>query len=152
SAARAKLERAAKIGKPSAALRERLSALYREAGEWGLLATLIAEDAAKTTDRAARAALLREAAELHLERHDDAAAAIPLLEQAVELLPEDVVVRIKLASARRGVGQLDEAAATLRAMITAYGGRRPKERALVHFELARVALAKGERARALGEL
>jgi tetratricopeptide (TPR) repeat protein len=150
--ARAKLERAAKIGKPSAALRDRLSALYREAGEWGLLATLIAEDAAKTTDRAARAALLREAAELHLERHDDAAAAIPLLEQAVEILPEDVVVRLKLASARRGVGQLDEAAATLRAMITGYGGRRPKERALVHFELARVGLAKGERARALGEL
>jgi tetratricopeptide (TPR) repeat protein len=75
-----------------------------------------------------------------------------LLEETVALVPEDVSVRLKLASARRVTGDLPGAARTLIELIDMYGSRRPKERALVHFELSRVALAKGDRQDALSEL
>jgi tetratricopeptide (TPR) repeat protein len=152
SAARTRLERAAGGERPGAPLRQRLVSLYRETGEWKALAFLHAEDAARTVDPAARGALLREAAEIHLGRRGDPAAAIPLLEQVVELTPDDAAAHLRLASARRATGDLDQAAATLRAMLLAYGGRRPKERAVVHYELAQVSLAKGDRPRAVGEL
>ena len=155
SAARGRLERAARAEPVGGPLRERLTALYRESGEWKALAELFADDAAKTVDRAARVELLREAAEIHLVRQGDPAAAIPLLEQAAELTQDDALsagVHLRLASARRATGDLDQAAAALRAMLTAYGARRPKERAVVHFELAQVSLAKGERPRAITEL
>ena len=152
AAARAELERAVKVARGGAALRERLGALYREMGEWGALAGLVAEDAARLPDRAARAAKLREAAELYLVKQRDPGAAIPLLEQAAELSPDDGAIRLRLAAALRGIGDHEGAAVALRAVIAAYGGRRPKERALVHFELAQIALAKGDRPRALGEL
>ena len=152
TAARARLERAASGERPGAPLRQRLSALYRETGEWKALAELIAEDADKTPDATARAQLLREAAEIHLVRHGDPVAAIPLLAQILEIVPDDAAVHLRLASARRATGDLDQAAATLRDMLLAYGARRPKERAVVHFELAQVSLAKGDRARAVSEL
>ena len=85
----------------------------------------------------------------------DPASAIPLLEEAAELTEDDplaATVHLRLASARRATGDLDQAAQTLRSLLAAYGTRRPKERALVHFELAQVDLAKGERARAIAEL
>lgn len=151
-AARAELRGAVQATRGAPALREKLAAMYREAGEWSALAGMLAEDAARAPDRAARASRLREAAELYLSRARDAAAAVPLLIEAAELTPDDPAVQLKLASARRASGDHEGAAEALRAVITAYGGRRPKERALVHFELAQVALGKGERARALGEL
>ena len=55
------------------------------------------------------------------------------------------------STARRATGDLEQAAAALRSMLMAYGGRRPKERAVVHFELAQVSLARGDRPRALAE-
>lgn len=152
SAARAELRGAVQATRGAPALREKLAAMYREAGEWSALAAMLVEDAARAPDRAARASRLREAAELYLSRARDAAAAVPLLIEAAELAPDDPAVQLKLASARRASGDHEGAAEALRAVITAYGGRRPKERALVHFELAQVALGKGERARALAEL
>lgn len=153
AAARAELTRAAKVAtRGAAALRERLSALYREMGEWDALAALVAEDAARASDRAQKATLLKQAAELYLQRARDGAAAIPLLEQAAEIAPDDANVRLSLASARRAAGDHEGAVAALKAVIAAYGTRRPKERALVHYELSQVALGKGERAKALAEL
>ncbi len=151
-AARSRLERAARSAPAAAPLRERLATLYKETGEWRALAHLIAEGAFETPDRSVRAARLREAAEIYLVREGDPAAAIPLLEQAAELLPDDTAVHLRLASARRATGDLDQAAETLRSMLAAYGARRPKERAVVHFELAQVSLAKGDRTRAVAEL
>src|SRR5262249_10673929 len=142
----------AKAEKAGGPLRARLAELYREQHEWSALGEMIAEDAARTTDRAARAALLREAAELYFVRRGDAVSAIPLLTEAAELSPEDASIALRLASARRATGDLEQAAAALRSMLMAYGGRRPKERAVVHFELAQVSLARGDRPRALAEL
>ena len=150
--ARTKLEQAIPKVKNPAPLRDRLAVLYREAEAWGPLADLIAEGAARIESRTARAARLREAAELHLIQRRDPTSAIPLLEQSAELLPDEHSVRLTLCQAYVEAGRLDAAATVLRGLLASYGGRRPKERAMVHYELARVLIAAKSRAEALEEL
>lgn len=150
--ARTKLEQAIPQVKNPAPLRDKLAVLYREAEAWGPLADLIAESAARIESRTARAARLREAAELHLIQRRDPTSAIPLLEQSAELLPDEMSVRLTLCQAYVEAGRLDDAAAVLRALLASYGGRRPKERAMVHYELARVLTAAKSRDEALEEL
>ncbi len=150
--ARTRLEHAAAIVKNPTPVRDRLAILYREAEAWGPLADLIASEAVRIESRTARAAKLREAAELHLEKRGDAASAAPLLEQAAELLPDDMPVRLTLVQAYVQSSRLDDATAILRGLLASYGGRRPKERAIVHYELARVLIAAGTQEEALEEL
>jgi tetratricopeptide (TPR) repeat protein len=107
---------------------------------------------AHEADPAARGARLREAADLHWKRRNDPVAAIPFLQQAADLAPEDSVLRRELATVLIAGGRLDEAATALRAVIAGYGTRRPKDRALAHFELAKVTLALGDRSTAVSEL
>ena len=130
----------------------RLVALYREGERWASLAELFARDAEREPTAAGKIARLREAAELHLARRGDPAAAIPLLERAAELAPDDAPIRLTVCQALREVGRPEDAARSLRALVERYGTRRPKERALVHAELGRAVLAAGDRAGALAEL
>src|SRR5262249_890334 len=78
--------------------------------------------------------------------------AIPLLEQARKFDPEDPAIGLTLTRALVAASRFEEASGILRAELDRYGHRKPKERALVHFELSRVSLRMGERARALAEL
>ena len=151
-AARARLERYLPRAGEAEALRSRLATLYRDAEAWEPLAHLVAESASRAGTTEARAALLCEAAAIHVDRRDDPAAAVPLLHEASTLTPDDGALRRRLASALIASGRLDEAAAELRVLIAGYGTRRPKERGLVHYELARVSLAAGDRAAAVTEL
>jgi tetratricopeptide (TPR) repeat protein len=151
-AARARLERYLPRARDGEVLRDRLATLYRDAEAWEPLAQLIAESASRAGSTEARASLLCEAAAIHVDRRDDSAAAVPLLHEASTLLPDDGVLRRRLASALIASGRLDEAATALRVLIAGYGTRRPKERGLVHYELARVSLAAGDRAAAVTEL
>src|SRR6185437_8670743 len=130
----------------------RLATLYRERSAWPKLARLVAGAAAHAPDKATRMARLLEAARLYTERCGQAEAAIPLLEQASDLAPDDQAVRLDLAEALAKAGRFEEAGAILQAMIDAFGGRRPKERAPVHYQIARLQLSMGNRARALVEL
>ena len=136
----------------AAAVRDRLATLYREQGAWPKLARLVAGAAAHAPDKATKMARLLEAARLHAGRCGEPEAAIPLLEQASDLAPEDQGVRLGLAEALANARRFDEASAILQAMIDAFGGRRPKERAPVHYQVARLQLSMGNRARALVEL
>ncbi|WP_433928862.1 tetratricopeptide repeat protein [Sorangium cellulosum] len=153
--ARAALERALPRAAQPAPLRERLAYLYRASGAWGALAELIAGDAARAVgdggDAPARLALLREAADLYLTRGGAPAAAIPLFDEAILLAPDDLSLRLARSRALSAAGRTEDATAALRGIIADFGARRPKERALVHDELARVALAAGDRARAMAE-
>ncbi|WP_437686930.1 tetratricopeptide repeat protein [Sorangium sp. So ce176] len=153
--ARAALERALPRAAQPAPLRERLAYLYRASGAWGALAALIAGDAARARgeggDAPARLALLREAADLYLTRGGAPAAAIPLFDEAILLAPDDLSLRLARSRALSAAGRTEDATAALRGIIADFGARRPKERALVHDELARVALATGDRARAMAE-
>ncbi|XYH95325.1 tetratricopeptide repeat protein [Sorangium sp. So ce1128] len=149
--ARAALERALPRAAQPAPLRERLAYLYRASGAWGALAELIAGDAGRADDAPARLSLLREAADLYLTRGGSPAAAIPLFDEAILLAPDDLSLRLARSRALSAAGRTDDATASLRGIIADFGSRRPKERALVHYELARVALATGDRARAMAE-
>ncbi|HMJ13512.1 MAG TPA: tetratricopeptide repeat protein, partial [Polyangiaceae bacterium] len=149
--ARARLEYVAQHAIDAGAARRRLAELYREARDWLPLAELLAAEAARAADVKSRLGLLREAAFLHLQQREDPASAVPLLEQAVEL-SEDPSLGLALSDALRLAGRFDEAAHHLREQIARYGARRPKDRALVHWALARVSLAQGQRAEALEEL
>ncbi|WP_437903789.1 tetratricopeptide repeat protein [Sorangium sp. So ce327] len=149
--ARAALERALPRAAQPAPLRERLAYLYRASGAWSALAALIAGDAARADEAPARLSLLREAADLYLTRGGSPAAAIPLFDEAIALAPDDLSLRLARSRALSAAGRTDDATAALRGIIADFGARRPKERALVHHELARVALATGDRARAMAE-
>ena len=150
--AAARLEQSLSTMPEADALRTRLATLYREQGEWARLARLIADAAAHAPDKATRMAHLLEAARLFSERCNDSDAAIPLLEQASDLAPEEPAVRLALADSLAHGKRFDDARVILQGMIDAFGGRRPKERAPVHYQVARLELAMGNRARALVEL
>ncbi len=150
--AQARLEAAATTAMDASEVRLRLAELYRAHAKWAPLADLLVEDASRAPDDRSRLALLCEAARLHSSERGDPAAAVPLLERAVEIDPEEPALRLSLSDALRASGQYDAAAAVLRAQIERYGHRRPKDRALVHLYLARVALTRGRSAEALEEL
>jgi tetratricopeptide (TPR) repeat protein len=133
-------------------LRQRLASLYREQKDWQRLGQLVATSAAHASDKAGRLARLLEAATLFSDRCARPDLAVPLLEQASDLAPQDASVRLQLAGALASAQRFDEARALLQAMIDGFGGRRPKERAPVHYQIARLELAMGKRARALVEL
>jgi tetratricopeptide (TPR) repeat protein len=133
-------------------VRMRLAEMYRAAQAWRSLAELLTEGATHAPDKATRLGRLREAAELHRSRTGEPERAIPLLEQASDLSPDDNAVKLALADALGAAGRFEEARTNLRTLVEAFGGRRPKERAPVHYHLARLDLAVGDRARALVEL
>jgi tetratricopeptide (TPR) repeat protein len=133
-------------------LRARLATLYREQGEWSRLANLLGQAAAHAPDKPTRMARLMEAATLLSERCSHPELAIPLLEQASDLAPEDASVRLRLVDALVHARRFDDARSILHAMIATFGARRPRERAPVHYQIARLELATGNRARALVEL
>ncbi len=133
-------------------LRVRLGALYREKGSWAKLARLVAGAAVHAPDKATRMARLLEAARLFSERCSEPESAVPLLEQASDLAPDDQSVRLGLADALANARRFDDARTILQGMIDAFAGRRPKERAPVHHQMALLELAMGNRARALVEL
>src|SRR5262245_46143995 len=62
------------------------------------------------------------------------------------------MVGLLLTRALVAISRFEEVSAILGVELERYGTRKPKERALVHFELSRVSLKMGERARALAEL
>src|SRR5690606_23962911 len=120
-----------------AKLRARLARLYREAHDYLALALLLEDEANRAVDSKSKLALLWEAAELHLDRRSEPEPAIALLERAVELSPEEARLRLRLAQACIACRRYDDAARVLREQLALYGSRRPKDRALVHYELAR---------------
>ncbi|MBV9947594.1 MAG: tetratricopeptide repeat protein, partial [Myxococcales bacterium] len=151
-AAADRLARAVRETPEAAPLRERLAALYRQKQDWERLAALTADAAAHAPDKPTRLARLLEAASLLSERCARADMAVPLLEQASDLAPDDQPVRLALADALARADRFEDARSILKSLVDAFGGRRPKERAAVHYQIARLELAMGNRARALVEL
>ncbi len=133
-------------------LRLRLAELYREQKQWAKLARLVSDAAAHAAEPTARLPRLLEAAKLFTDYCAAPDQAIPLLEQASGLSPGDQAIRLALAEALSQARRFDEARSILKGMIGAFGGRRPKERAPVHYQMARLELATGHRAAALAEL
>jgi tetratricopeptide (TPR) repeat protein len=151
-AARKRLEEAVESDPDAESVRTRLAEIYRSKEEWAPLAKLLTHGASHAPDKSTRLARLREAADLHRTRTGTPEEAVPLLEQASDLEPDDRAIKLALADALGAAGRFEEARALLRALVEGFAGRRPKERAPVHYHLARLDLAAGDRARALVEL
>lgn len=144
------------------ALREMLATQFRDAQAWPALAELLRDGAAHEADASVKIEWLREAAEIHVRHLDEAAAAVPLLEEAGDLaekLPttpgaRDRVrpLRVALADSLRRAQRNDEARVLLDGLVEWYGRRRPPERAQVHVQLAHLARARGEAPEALSQL
>ena len=150
--ARARLEHAASTALDAGAVRKRLAELYRTLRAHAPLAALLTTEAQRAPSTKARLELLQETARLYIDKLGNAEAAVPLLEQAIELDPDEPSLRLGLASAFTNSGRLDDALSVLKTQIERYGTRKPKDRALVHFQLARVSLAADRRAEAIAEL
>jgi tetratricopeptide (TPR) repeat protein len=150
--ARARLEVALESAPAVGALSDRLAVLYRRAQMWPKLAELLTHAATYADGPAQRLARLREAAELQAGPCGAPELAIPLLEEACALAPDDRRLKLALADALGAAGRTDRARGLLQKLVEGFGARRPKERAQVHFHLARLELTTGDRARALAEL
>lgn len=150
--ARTRLEQATTLVDDPYKVRMRLAALYREERLWDPLAALLTEEAARRPTAREELDLLREAATLHVLMRRDPGAAIPLLERAAHLAQYEPPLVLMLGEALIAIGRHADAIDVLAKQIERYGTRKPKDRALSHYSLARAARASGDRPRALAEL
>lgn len=125
--------------------------LHRTAGSWEALAEAL-QGAAPLATPEERLEFLREAADVLRHKLRTPDRAVPVLEQAVELAPEDRSMRIALADALRAAGRVAEARTMAEELIADYGRRRPPERATLHLLLAEILEAQGNRAEAIQQL
>ncbi len=150
--ARGRLEHASSHALDVGPVRARLIEIYEQEAANTELAELCVLEAARAVDPQERFAMLDRAATVHIERRSEPAAAVPCLEQAVALRPDEAPLRLRLAAALVGAAQPARAVAVLKEQVERYAGRRPKERAVVHLALARAHLELSDKRQALEEL
>lgn len=136
----------------STAIREVLVDLHRENEDWEHLAPILAEGVQYAESVETKIEYLKDAAKLHRSRLGQLDAAIPLLEEAVRLAPEDRDLRLSLANALAAGKRYEQAEELLRSLLEEFGRRRTPEKAVVHFQLARIARATGDLDTALDQL
>jgi predicted Zn-dependent protease len=149
--ARVRLEGSLQSDPSASALSDRLARIYRKTHDWGPLADLLTRSA-RYADPKDKLLRLREAAELQVGPCNAPDRAVPLLEEACSLAPDDRRLKLALADALGAAGRADDARTLLKQLVDGFGQRKPKERAQVHFHLARLDLATGQRKQALAEL
>ncbi len=133
-------------------VRELLSQLREARSEWLEFATLLGEGVAFAQDIPTKVHYLKRAAHVWWNELDDLKRAIPLLQRAYELVPEEQPLRLSLAQAQRLAGKLAPARSLLEGLLTEFGRRRTPERANVHFQLALIERAEGHLEAALEQL
>ena len=104
------------------------------------------------SDEKQAAAFAREAADIYHRRLGAPERALPALERALALMPDERSVRAMMAGSLRAAGETGRARTLLEKIIADFGRRRSKERAALHGELALVARAEGKLDEALSEL
>jgi tetratricopeptide (TPR) repeat protein len=146
------LEEAFSEAPRSGEVRKLLLRLYRQHERWEPLASALSRAATVVSDADTILAYAREAAELYNERLGRPEAAVPVLERAHVLAPDDRQLRARLAEGLRVAQRLEEARTLLMGLIDDYGRRRSKERAAAHLALAKVVHALGDTAEAVTQL
>lgn len=145
------LEKAFGEAPADAQIRDLLVDLYRQAEQWEPLARVLADSTAYIQDADTLLAYVREAATI-FQRVGTPDRAIPVLERAIPLVPEDRSMRSMLAEGLRVAGRTDEAKAIYEQLLAEFGRRRNPERAEVHHQLAQVLRAQGDVEGALAQL
>ncbi len=140
----------------NAEVRDRLRALYEKNKKWSELAAFLAEDATllESTGSAAPPAvvkLLRRAADIHTKERQLPADAVPLLERAAGLAPQDRELLLALCDAYSAADRAQSAAEVLERIIASFGGKRTKELGLYHHRLGRALAGLGDKPGALAQ-
>lgn len=132
--------------------REMLADLYRQDNAYEPLALVLSQGADAQSEPERRLAYLREAADLYCDKLNMPERAIPVLERATELAPDDTRLRTMLAEGLRVAARYEEAKAVLRTLIESFGRKRSPERAELHYQYARVAASARQFDEAFAEL
>ncbi|MBN2573424.1 MAG: tetratricopeptide repeat protein [Deltaproteobacteria bacterium] len=138
----AALERALGEDGKAATLWNMLASLHREAGHHEALLRVLAGFSAQVDDAPAVVAAAEEALALCKDRLCDLAQAVPILERAVALAPEERALKLALAEGMRVSGRFAEARTVLEGVLQEYGRRQSRERAALHLQIATVARAE----------
>lgn len=133
-------------------VRELLAELHESRNEWLEFATTLGEGVAFAQDIPTKVHYLKRAAHVWWHELDELQRAIPLLQRAYELVPDEQPLRLSLAEAQRLAGRLAPARSILEGLLTEFGRRRTPERANVHFQLALIERAEGNLEAALEQL
>jgi tetratricopeptide (TPR) repeat protein len=96
--------------------------------------------------------LLRTAADIHLNKRASPSDAIPVLERAAALTPQDRELLLALGDAYKAAGRGQESAQILEKVIASFGNRRTKELATYHHRLASALTQLGQKDVALTQL
>ena len=136
---------------PAIEARQLLATLYRKNAAWEPLARHLTRSLPLIRDDKMSTLFAREAAAIYQDKLAAPDKAIPALQTALTLDPNDKELRSQLAVGLRTAGRLPEARALLGELIADFGRRRAPERAPLHVELARVAQAEGNFDEAIAE-
>ena len=146
------LERAVTEGAGNRDVRQLLADLYRQGEQWEPLAYLLTESLPMLSDEQVASAWAREAADIYHRKLLAPERALPALERALSLMPEERALRSMMAGSLRASGETQRARELLEKIIADFGRRRSKDRAQAHVELALVARAEGKIEEAVREL
>ena len=138
----AALERALGEDPEASALWTMLARLHREAGHHEALLRALSAHVTHTQDPETVVVCAREVLALCRDKLGDPALAVPVLERAVGLAPQERTLRLALAEGLRASGRLAEARTVLESLLQEYGRRQSRERAGLHLQIATVARAE----------
>ena len=124
--ARLRFEQALAAGADVNAVRGPLGEIYKSERAFRPLAELIETQARAEWDPTRRAELLLEAVALWKGELKDPMAALPLLEQATEAVPDRLDLALELSELFGRAGRHADAERLLRQRLDAYGARRPR--------------------------
>jgi tetratricopeptide (TPR) repeat protein len=96
--------------------------------------------------------LLRRAAQIHLAERGEPNDAVPLLERATALVPQDRELMLLLVDAYVAAKRDRDAASVLERVIASFGNKRTKELSLYHHRLGRALATLGDKDVALTQL
>jgi tetratricopeptide (TPR) repeat protein len=144
------LERVNEQHPASTPVRAMLADLYRTTSAWEPLAQLLTDATAHLQDRAELVATAREAHRLFRDEVGAPQRAVPALDRAVAIAPDETDLAMALGVSLTAAGRLDESQELLERLLSVT--RRSPDRAALHLQLGRVARAQGQPAAALAQL
>jgi len=121
-----------------------LMSAARDRGDHARLAVLLEQREESVSDSKKRLEMLREIISLHIDRMGQPEAAVPALEKAAALAPQDVALARTLANLHFEAGRIDDAAAWYERVVEISGHRRPKDLAAVMRRLASIREQQGD--------
>lgn len=152
------LKQAIALVPPGRDVRPRLLSAFERRKKWLELAALLAEEAGlaqaegSPTANVEAVKLLRRAAEIHLTERSAPADAIPVLEKATEVMPEDRELLLLLCDAYTASGREQDATVVLERIIASFGTKRTKELSVYHHKLGNALAQLGKKDVAIAQL